>query len=247
MIAIKLCPVSVAVSIMMMQVFGSALAGYCLSGEQLTCLEILSIIGGFCGVLVLTNHTLLSDKGDPELQRHVQDQKDYPYYYFGIASAFIYCLFSVFNFYEMRRMGKGVHSSIKTFYFGVCCVLFTLAYIAYDGPEFFYFHLIGTDDYPINLEQLLASLAVGFFSWANQESLSLCLTIVKQGTASAFNNIALIVAFRVDAFYFQRHVFTLDIVGTSMIIVFGISQCLLSDSATKKEATERRKTKELIN
>ena len=139
----------------------------------------MSITGGFLGVLVLTNHTLLSSKGDPELVRMEKDHKDYPFYYLGIGFAFMYCIFSVFNFYEMRRMGKGVHSAIKTFYFGWCCVLFTLAYIAYDAPEFFHFENIGTDEYPINLEQFLASLAVGFFSWANQESLSLCLTIVK--------------------------------------------------------------------
>lgn len=138
-------------------------------------------------------------------------------------SAFIYCIFSVFNFYEMRRMGKGVHSSIKTFYFGLLCTVFTLIYIAFDGYEFYFFHKIGTDEYPIDRDQLLSSLIVGFFSWANQESLSLCLTVIKQGTASAFNNIALVVSFLVDTFYFERHVLPHDIVGTSMICCFSIA------------------------
>ena len=55
MIAIELCPISVAVSIMMTQVFGSALAGYLLSGEVLSGAELFSIFGGFCGVVILTN------------------------------------------------------------------------------------------------------------------------------------------------------------------------------------------------
>lgn len=186
--------------------FGSAVAGFCLAGEKLTCPEVFSILGGFLGVLILTNDTLFAEKGDPELERSNKDLKEYPYYYFGIMSAFLYCLFSVFNFYEMRRMGKGVHSSIKTFYFGLLCSVFTLIYIAFDGYEMYMFHKIGTDEYPIDRDQLLASLAVGFFSWANQESLSLCLTVVKQGTASAFNNIALVVSFMVDIFYFHRAV-----------------------------------------
>ena len=75
MIAIKLCPVSVAVSIMMTQVFGSTIAGYCLADERLTYPEIFSILGGFSGVLILTNETLFSKKGDPELTRENNDFK----------------------------------------------------------------------------------------------------------------------------------------------------------------------------
>lgn len=75
MIAIKLCPVSIAVSIMMTQVFGSALAGYLLADERLTCPEVFSIIGGFLGVTILTNDTLFAEKGDPELMRESRDIK----------------------------------------------------------------------------------------------------------------------------------------------------------------------------
>ena len=69
---------------------------------------------------------------------------------------------------------------------------------------------------------MIASVCVGFFSWANQESLSLSLTIVKQGTASAFNNIALIVSFLIDALYFNRHVFANDVIGTVIIGMFAV-------------------------
>ena len=73
-------------------------------------------------------------------------------------------------------------------------------------------------------------MAVGFFSWANQEALSLSLTVVKQGTASAFNNLALIVSFLVDSLYFKRHIFIHDIVGASLIIIFAIYQSLLANT-----------------
>lgn len=55
MIAILLCPVSMSVSIMMTQVFMSALAGYFFNNERISRMEILSICGGFVGVLILTN------------------------------------------------------------------------------------------------------------------------------------------------------------------------------------------------
>lgn len=147
----------------------------------------------------------------------------------------------------MRRMGKGVHSSIKTYYFGGLCTFFTMIYIAYDGIEMYHFHKIGTDAYPINRDQLLSCFAIGFFSWANQESLSLCLTVVKQGVATTFNNIALIVSFFVDTFYFGRMVLPQDILGTSLIVLFSIAQCLLSDKATKKEIKEKQSSmKDLV-
>lgn len=63
MIAIKLCPVSIAVSIMMSQVFMSSLAGYLFNSEIISRMEIMSICGGFIGVLILTNERFFNDAG----------------------------------------------------------------------------------------------------------------------------------------------------------------------------------------
>ena len=49
--------------------------------------------------------------------------------------AVLYTVFSALNFYEMRKMGHGVHSSIKTFYFGALCSLGTFFYILIIEPE----------------------------------------------------------------------------------------------------------------
>lgn len=43
--------------------------------------------------------------------------------------AVLYTIFSAMNFYEMRKMGSGIHSSIKTFYFGAMCSIGTFIYI----------------------------------------------------------------------------------------------------------------------
>lgn len=77
-------------------------------------------------------------------------------------------------------------------------------------------------------------MIVGFFSWLNQESLSLSLTIVKQGTASAFNNLALIVSFLIDALYFHRKVFIHDYVGAGLILFFAVVQSLLANAAARE-------------
>ena len=62
--------------------------------------------------------------------------------------------------------------------------------------------------------------------------------MVKQGTASAFNNVALIVSFATDAWFFERGVLTQDLAGTSMIIAFSVAQCLLADRYAKKETKD---------
>jgi len=141
MVAIKLAPVTIAVSIMMMMVFGSAICGFCLAGERLGCGEVIAMIGGFLGVITLTNASLFipSEKGDASDLRDQADNKKYPHEELGIGMAFFYCLFSIFNLYEMRKMGKGVHTSIKTFYFGMLCSAFTIVYILIDDPKFFMF------------------------------------------------------------------------------------------------------------
>ena len=192
-------------------------------------MEILSICGGFLGVLVLTNQSFFTDADTKE--RHKADQKKYHYYYLGIVMAFLYTVFSALNFYEMRQMGHGLHSSIKTFYFGAMCSLGTLAYImVVEHDQWF-----TKKAFPLNWQQFTGSMIVGFFSWANQESLSLSLTVVKQGTASAFNNMSLIISLAVDTLYFHRRVFTHDLVGAGMIIVFAVTQCLLANAAAQKE------------
>lgn len=46
-----------------------------MADERLTCGEVIAIIGGFFGVIVLTNETLFSKKGDPEVTRENNDLK----------------------------------------------------------------------------------------------------------------------------------------------------------------------------
>ena len=56
--AIQLMPVSIAVALMMTTVFITAVMAYFFAGESLSEYEILSICGGFFGVVMLTNPTL---------------------------------------------------------------------------------------------------------------------------------------------------------------------------------------------
>ena len=52
--------------------------------------------------------------------------------------------------------------------------------------------------------KLFASFVIGFFSWAEQEALSIALTEVKNGTTASFMNISIIIALATDVLYFNR-------------------------------------------
>jgi len=70
MIAIAICPVSIAVSIMMTQVFVSTLFGFFLAGEKISVYETISIVGGFFGVILLVNDQLFSSDTTKSDKRH---------------------------------------------------------------------------------------------------------------------------------------------------------------------------------
>lgn len=53
-------PVSIAVSIMMTTAFVTSLIAFLIAGEKLSGLELLIIIGGFSGVIILTNPSLFT-------------------------------------------------------------------------------------------------------------------------------------------------------------------------------------------
>lgn len=142
-------------------------------------------------------------------------------YYRGVLFALGYTLFSTLNWFEMRRMGFGVHSSIKTYYFGLLCSIGAFMWLlVFETPGWFDYWFYG-GPIPLTLDQTYAAFGiVGFFSWANQETLSLCLTVVMQGTATAFNGLALIVSFCVQYFCFHTEIYTFNYVGGTIIIIF---------------------------
>ena len=156
----------------------------------------------------------------------------------GIVLAFGYTIFSSLNYLKMREMGNQIHSAIKTYYFGLLCTSLSLVYATYMDPTILKLWLIGTPYYPISLAQFTASLGVGFFSWANQECLSLCLTVVKQGTSSAFNIIALLVSLATDSLYFGRFLSIHDIIGSGLIIIFTIIQSIIANKAGEENEDE---------
>ena len=119
LLSIQLLPESISVSIQLAQVFSSALAGWLWAGENITVCEMISIVGGFFGVLITVNTSWFAS-GNKDMQaRDNADLVAYPYYYLGVVIATSSVALSSINFFLLRAMGGGVNSNIKT------CLLYT--------------------------------------------------------------------------------------------------------------------------
>jgi hypothetical protein len=134
--------------------------------------------------------------------------------------AILFCVLGALNMLAMREMGNLVHSSVKTFYFGVVSTILTAIFFLFYDPQLFAVWKYNQEgEYSFQGKKLLAGLIIGLFNWAVQESLSIALTIIKSGAVAAFLNVGLIFSFLVDVTYFDREAFWTDYIGTILIIV----------------------------
>ena len=138
------------------------------------------------------------------MDRDLNEKNKYPLYYLGLFFAVSFTVCNALKFLAMSELGNMVHSSVKTFWFGVFSTVVTIIYLMFEDPQLFLFWNMGQPQYSINSDQFFGAFIIGFFSWAGQESLSLALTKVKNGSTAAFISIGLVIAFFTDVLYFER-------------------------------------------
>ena len=148
--AIQLAPNEIAASVLMVVVFLAPIIGFITNDESLSLWEMFSIVGGFLGVILMTNSGMM--KHEKELNTFVKiERKDYPYMNLGCFCAFLFAIFMSLTYLKLKQIGNPVHSSIKTFYFAVLQLISALIYIAFVDRRIFEVQNIGTDKYPIGL------------------------------------------------------------------------------------------------
>jgi uncharacterized membrane protein len=55
----------------------------------------------------------------------------------GSIIAFLSCVFGVLNYMGVRRVGKSVHSSIKTMYLGIVALIISIPAVFVIQPDYF--------------------------------------------------------------------------------------------------------------
>lgn len=103
---------------------------------------------------------------------------------------------------SMREMGSMVHSSVKTFYFGVMSTFMTGLFFLFYEPAVFSWYEYEKGTYHFEINQVYGGIIIGLFAYSAQETLSLALCTVKSGAVAAFFNVGLIFSLLVDITYF---------------------------------------------
>ena len=136
---------------------------------------------------MITNPVLF----DPNLKFNLHDaflfgQK----YFFGIAAGLAASVFKAFNFLAVRRIGKQVHSSIKTMYLGIVATMLSFFILLYCHPSYFKFW--SQKEY-LTSQQLLLVLVLACLFYVFQESLSTALENLKAGTVATFSYVSVLI------------------------------------------------------
>jgi drug/metabolite transporter (DMT)-like permease len=164
-LSITLMPVSVASSIMQATAFVTSIMAYFLKGEPLSSTEIVVILFGLLGCMMLTNTQWFVDESQTN-DRNLDEKNKYPYYVVGLIFAISFTICSALKFLAMSELGNMVHSSVKTYWFGVFSTAVTVIYLMFTEPTLYFFWNMGSAYYPMTSDQFLGAFIIGFFSWA---------------------------------------------------------------------------------
>lgn len=240
MLSVNYLPLSIATPALMSAVFVTLILGYYVADEQLSRQEIATIVFGFIGVLLVVNPFQM-DKDVSSVdgnQSHSQKREKYEFF-LGIIFTAGFTVCSAMKYISIRAIGDNVHTSVKNYYFGLTGSIFTLALNLYLDPGFFAIWRLGQPTYSMTPDQFWVILIVGILGWLSQETLAQGLSTVKSGTMAAFQNIAIIMGFLIDIFYYKRQICWNEYLGSGIIIFFTCMQSYYSHLDNYKENEER--------
>ena len=143
MLSVNYLPLSVSTPAMMSTVFVTLLLSFFVAGERLSGREIMTIIMGSIGVLIVVT------RFDGQIKF---PGKSGPNHNFNIGVFFSigFTICSALSNISIREIGDNIHPSIKNYYLGVIGTAITILINLYIDPGFFAIWNIGTPNYPIS-------------------------------------------------------------------------------------------------
>lgn len=119
MIAIYYLPLAVSQSLLSCAVFATMILGYFVLDEKLSAREILTIIGGVAGILILVNPEWFGHETVNVGKAHKKRTNSTSGYTIGLFFALLFSIFSSMKLISIRAIGENIHTSVKNYYFGV--------------------------------------------------------------------------------------------------------------------------------
>ena len=235
--AILYMPVSQSISISRITVFAVPILAFVLIDETISCLEILTIVGGFTGIIMIMNPTYFNSSSQSEIigKRNSLDSAGYPHLYVGCFLSVLFALVAAMSIILVRIQNKmggqqtaPVPISLQVYFFGMATSLFMVFVAMFMAPEMFALQNIQKQKYCMSSAQLAWYAAMGLLYWNCCVFAPLALQTIKSNTFSPFTNLAIVISFLFDIFYFNRIMLFSDYLGTTLIIACTICLTLLA-------------------
>jgi len=116
-------------------------------------------------------------------------------YFWPLVAAIISLIFGAFNYLAVRRIGKSVHSSVKTMWLGltslILCSFFLLFFIPHRLIQ------VGSKGFwkeQYSLESFSITIVLSCLFYISQECLSIALENIKAGSVATFGYISVLVS-----------------------------------------------------
>ena len=159
--SVSYLPLSISQPALMSAIFVTLVASYLIMGEKLSIREIICIIFGFIGVVLVV--AIGKSSGGPS-----GSKSDTGNLLVGLAFAAGYMICTALKFISIRAIGDDVSACVKNYYLGVYGTLFTLGMNFYVDPQAYHVWLIGTPKYAMSKEQFGLAVFIGLIGWGSQ-------------------------------------------------------------------------------
>ena len=111
-------------------------------------------------------------------------------------------IFGTFNYLAVRRIGKQVHTSVKTMYLGIVGLLIAIISILFMRPSYFKFWKLQY----FSGEQVAASVMISLLICCSQMSLNKTLEEIKAPNVASFTFLGVVVYyFGLKSYHYVKH------------------------------------------
>ena len=125
-------------------------------------------------------------------------------HFWPILSAVASCIFGAFNFIAVRRIGKSVHSSVKTMWLGLTALVLGSFFLCFFVPHRLI--EIGKKAFwkeQFTFESFMFTIVLSSLFYICQESLSIALENVKAGSVATLSFISIVISHFGYKFYHE--------------------------------------------
>lgn len=235
--AVMLMPVSLSLTISRLSMFFTPLFAFLIDKEVVSVHEVLTIAIGFLGILMVMNPTWFSNGSGGQAadikKREEHDQEMYPYYYAGLIMTVLFAMVAAMGVIFIRVLNKRsdqkVPSSMQVYYYGLITTCLMCLASFYISPDLYAFWNLFSKEYTMSLAQFAWYCSLGLFCWLYTWLATMALQHVKSSVFVPFTNVAIVMSFIFDIFYFGRTMFWSDYAGAGLIIFGTVAQSKLAE------------------